>query len=161
MTTKGKDNTFKDVVVRKNKVEQALKWLITHNSHYHDVKIDMNLLDTLSGNGIPHNLQVIETESDPEGISADQHVLNERVDNICVENEDNVFDEKTETSSFLPHSTNEQLEHDAIQNMLGPKMDWPSVGDESLNEYSTPFLAIMAFPCSFPDGKGDPTNPAL
>ena len=113
----------------------------------------MNLLDTLPVNGIPHNLQVIETESDPEGISADHHVLNERVDNICVENEDNVFDEKTETSSFVPHSTNQQLEHDAIQNMLGPKIDWPSVGDEPLNEYTTPFLATMAFPCLFPDGE--------
>lgn len=35
------------------------------------------------------------------------------------------------------------------------------MGDEPLNEYTTPFLATMAFPCLFPDGKGDPTNPAL
>jgi hypothetical protein len=35
------------------------------------------------------------------------------------------------------------------------------VGDQPLNEYNTPFLATMAFPCLFPDGKGDPTNPAL
>ena len=56
---------------------------------------------------------------------------------------------------------NEQLEHDAIQNKLGAKIDWPNVGDEPLNEYTTPFLATMAFPCLFPDGEGDPTNPAL
>ena len=161
VTMKGKDNTFKDVFVRKNKVEQALEWLIKHNPHYHDVKLDTNLLNTLPVNGIPHNLQVIETNSDPEGISVDQHVLHEMVHNIYVENED-VFDEKTETSSFLPQSTmNEQLEHDAIQNKLGAKIDWPNVGDEPLNEYTTPFLATIAFPCLFPDGKGDPTNPAL
>ena len=35
------------------------------------------------------------------------------------------------------------------------------MGDEPLNEYTTPFLATMTFPCLFPDGKGDPTNPAL
>ena len=30
-----------------------------------------------------------------------------------------------------------------------------------LNEYTTPFLATLAFPTLFPDGKGDPTNPRL
>ena len=33
--------------------------------------------------------------------------------------------------------------------------------NEPLNEYTTPFLATMAFPTLFPDGKGDPTNPSL
>ena len=40
-------------------------------------------------------------------------------------------------------------------------MPWQTVGSESLNEYVTPFLATMAFPTLFPDGKGDPTNPSL
>ncbi|CAB3978949.1 Hypothetical predicted protein [Paramuricea clavata] len=40
-------------------------------------------------------------------------------------------------------------------------MNWPSLGDEPLNEYSTPFLATMAFPSLFPDSRGDPTNPCL
>ena len=53
---------------------------------------------------------------------------------------------------------NEQLEHDAIQNKLGAKIDWPNVGDEPLNEYTTTFLATVAFPCLFPDGEGDPTK---
>ena len=39
-------------------------------------------------------------------------------------------------------------------------VDWPTLGNSPLNEYSTPFLATMAFPTLFPDGKGDPTNPA-
>ena len=30
-----------------------------------------------------------------------------------------------------------------------------------MNEYLTPFLATLAFPTLFPDGKGDPTNPSL
>ena len=30
-----------------------------------------------------------------------------------------------------------------------------------MNEYLTPFLATMAFPTLFPDGKGDPTNPSV
>ena len=40
-------------------------------------------------------------------------------------------------------------------------MPWPTVDNEPLNEYLTPFLATLAFPTLFPDGKGDPTNPSL
>lgn len=40
-------------------------------------------------------------------------------------------------------------------------MAWPTAEDQPLNESQTPFLAIMAFPTLFPDGKGDPTNQAL
>ena len=35
------------------------------------------------------------------------------------------------------------------------------MGNSPLNEYVTPYLATMAFPTLFPDGKGDPTNPAI
>ena len=40
-------------------------------------------------------------------------------------------------------------------------MPWPTVDNEPLNEYLTPFLATLAFPTLFSDGKGDPTNPSL
>ena len=40
-------------------------------------------------------------------------------------------------------------------------MLWPTVDDQPLNEYQTPYLATMALPTLFPDGKGDPTNQAL
>ena len=84
--------------------------------------------------------------------------------NIDVQSEEeHVFDENTETSSFLPEIANVQLEHDAIKNDLkfADKLKWPTIENEPLNEYTTPFLATMAFPTLFPDGKGDPTNPAL
>ena len=32
------------------------------------------------------------------------------------------------------------------------------VGKNALNEFTTEYLASMAFPTRFPDGKGDPTN---
>jgi hypothetical protein len=36
------------------------------------------------------------------------------------------------------------------------KLDFPKHDEEPLNEYRTPNLATMAFPCLFPHGKGDP-----
>jgi hypothetical protein len=59
-------------------------------------------------------------------------------------------------------SINDQLENDAIKTCLGnAKIKWPSISNDPLNEYTTPFLATMAFPALFPDSKGDPTNPSL
>ena len=66
----------------------------------------------------------------------------------------------TNTSSFLPHCNN-NLETNIIDSELHcPRIDWLSIKNEQLNEYTTPFLATMAFPTLFLDGKGDPTNPS-
>ena len=68
-------------------------------------------------------------------------------------------------SSFLPVGQPKQQEMEAIRKQLFAEepIQWPTVSNEPLNEYQTPFLATMAFPtCTlFPDGKGDPTNQAL
>lgn len=44
---------------------------------------------------------------------------------------------------------------------LNEPIAWLSVHNQPINEYQTPFLATLAFPTLFPDGKGDPTNPSL
>ena len=72
-----------------------------------------------------------------------------------------MYDHKTDTSTFLPHGNNDQFEQDAIHSELTTKISWPPIGDQPLNDYTTPFLATMAFPCLFPDSKGDPNNPSL
>ncbi|CAB3978950.1 Hypothetical predicted protein [Paramuricea clavata] len=50
------NNYLKDVSVRKNKVEEALYWLIKHNPVYHDVCIDRGVLDGLPSHGVPEDL---------------------------------------------------------------------------------------------------------
>ena len=40
-------------------------------------------------------------------------------------------------------------------------MHWPSIDGQPLSEFSTPYLATVAFSCLFPDGLGEPTNPVL
>ena len=48
--------------------------------------------------------------------------------------------------------------HDQI---TGKTVNWPTIENQPLNEYTTPYLATMAFPTLFPDAKGDPTIPSL
>ena len=40
VTMKGKDNAFKDVIVRRSKVQQALIWLIQNSQHYTNVTLN-------------------------------------------------------------------------------------------------------------------------
>ena len=54
---KGKNNTFKDVNVRRQKVMDALQWLINNNPLYKDVQLNQDcLINSLPENGIPPEL---------------------------------------------------------------------------------------------------------
>lgn len=158
---KGKDNTFKDVTVRRGKVHSALLWLIENNPLYAELEINMKSLNSLPENGIPSDLLTVETD---DQIVSDENVQPDPGPATYNPADDTVYNESTEMSSFLPVGEHQQQEIEAVRNQLlsaQELMEWPSVGDEPLNEYQTPFLATMAFPSLFPDGKGDPTNPSL
>ena len=153
LTVKGKDNALKDVLVWRQKVEQALRWLLKHNPQYRCVTIDTNALESLPSNGIP-NIRTVETLEDPDAVD------DQDTDTILTGGE--VVNCDKETNSFLPVSSNSCLESEEIKsNVNNSKINWPSIDDQPLNEYTTPFLATLAFPTLFPDGNGDPTNPCL
>ena len=154
---KGKDNNFKDISVRKQKVADALQWLINKNPHYKDVSLNYSSLNSLPEHGIPNELISVERENkDNEYTEPDFGPQNEQ---------DIIYNEHTQMNSFLPISEYQQQEIQAIQHELSKNqhqaMCWPTIGSEPINEYTTPFLATLAFPTLFPDGKGDPTNPSL
>ena len=150
---KGKENTLKDVTVRRQKVQNAFQWLIKNNPQYKELKIDLDSLNSLPENGVPSDLKTLEIDSDCEYTPVDSNLI---IDS------DIVFDKDTETSSFLVIGQKQKLEMEAIQSEIeGKSVDWPTAKNDPLNEFKTPFLATMAFPALFPDGKGDPTNPSL
>ena len=59
---KGKDNTFKDVNVRKQKLHDALVWLIRNNPLYSEVTMNDDTLNLLPDNGILPDLMTVETD---------------------------------------------------------------------------------------------------
>ncbi|CAH3173109.1 unnamed protein product, partial [Porites lobata] len=154
---KGKENSFKDVTVRRQNVADALQWLVNNNSHYKDITINQNSLNSLPEHGVPHGLLSVETENIDLNATCEPDLGPQNEDDI-------VYNEGTEMSSFLPIPECQQQEIEAVRQQLSNDsnhLPWPTVGSEPLNEYVTPFLATMAFPTLFPDGKGDPTNPSL
>ena len=122
------------------------------------MKINQHSLNNLPDHGVPHDIISVETE--------DVHTETCEPDFGPQNAEDTVYNEQTEMNSFLPIPQCEQQEVQAIQHQLSSTdnnqvMSWPTVHNDPINEYTTPFLATLAFPTLFPDGKGDPTNPSL
>ena len=156
----GKDNSCKEVTVRRHKVEGALHWLTLHNPQYKDVNVDQDTLNCLPDDGVPSQLPTFETKSDElfENDSDQDSLIDTELHN----DSDVVYNKDTETSSFLPIQHNGKQEKEEIQEEItGKIMNWPSIQNKPFNEYTTPYLATMAFPTLFPHGKGDPTNPSL
>ena len=154
---KGRDNTFKDVTVRKQKVHNALVWLMNNNPHYSQLLINEDALNSLPENGVPPDLMSVETN---DNIVSDDNCSPDVGPPSYDPTEDIAYDDFVEKSSFLPVGEQQKQEIEAVRNQLaesGP-MQWPSLENEPLNEYQVSHLATMAFPTLFPDGKGDPTN---
>ena len=61
---KGRDNTLKDVTVRKQKVHNALVWLISNNPQYSEIQVNEDALSLLPENGVPSELTTVETDDD-------------------------------------------------------------------------------------------------
>ncbi|CAB4010472.1 Hypothetical predicted protein, partial [Paramuricea clavata] len=157
---KGRENTFRDVTVRKQKVQNALVWLINNNPHYSELLINEDALNSLPENGVPPDLMTVETDDD---IVSDDNCSPDVGPPTDNPSEDIVYNDSTEMSSFLPVGEQQQQEIEAVRNQLSENepMQWPSVENEPINEYQVSHLATMALPTLFPDGKGDPTNQGL
>ena len=112
-----------------------------------------------TNNSVPSGLLSLETDEDIISGDSEQD-LGPPTDNPS---EGTVYNESTDMSSFLPVGEQQEQELNAVRNQLSgdEPMSWPTVEDQPLNECQTPYLATMAFPTLFPDGKGDPTNQAL
>lgn len=50
--------------VRKEKVQNALQWLIENNPHYAGVDINLEALNSLPENGVPTDILTADTDSE-------------------------------------------------------------------------------------------------
>ena len=117
LKVKGRKNTFKDVNVRRQKVHDALMWLVHNNPHYADVEIDQQALNTLPTNGIPSDLLTVETDED--FITDDAEPDLGPPSNYPFE--DTVYNESNDMSSFLPVGEQQQQELNAVRQQLSAR----------------------------------------
>ncbi len=108
---KGRDNTFKDVTVRKQKVHNALVWLISNNSHYSEITINEDALNSLPENGVAPDLITVETDND---IVSDDNCSLDVGPPTDNPSQDIVHNDSTEMSSFLHVGEQQQQEMEEI-----------------------------------------------
>ena len=99
MKVKVTNNSFKDVTVRKGKVQIALQWLIENNSNYAGVDINVEALNSLPENGVPADLLTVDTNAEVFSVENAKPDLSS---GPCSFNpdEDVVYNSSCEMSSF-------------------------------------------------------------
>jgi len=120
VSIKGKDNAYKDLTVRREKVSCALHWLVQHNPVYKNITIDYDCLSSLPCEGIPkelHHIDCITNNKDRE-IDPDRGPLD--VNEIP-------FNEETELSSTVLNRVTLKPQKQLITDQLlqKHKLNWP------------------------------------
>ena len=111
---KGKDNTFKDVTVQKQRVHDALVWLINNNPQYSEVLVNEDALNILPENGIPSELMTVETDD----VISNDNCLPDAGPPTDSPIEEIVYNNSTEMSSFLLVGEQQQQEIKAVRSQL-------------------------------------------
>ena len=149
-SVKGKmDNTF-EFKVRRAVVLKALQWLISNNPLYKHVTLDMGRINSLPEDGyiIVDTIELTENKllAADEGPSDEDPSDEDKRDIQC--------------TSFLPSVPSQTQEIHKVKSSINglSETNQLEISSQGLNELSTSCVATMAFPCLFPDGKGDPTN---
>ena len=142
---KNADSSNRYFQVRRKVVLEALVWLKKYNPLYQNIIIDYDLLNDLPIDG---TLDIKENIiNDSEVISPD-FGLNDASSDHC------------ESSNFIPTVERQPTEKDRLSKTFEKEnnCNYLDIEPTPFNEFSTPYLATLAFPTLFPDGKGDPTD---
>ena len=96
-------------------------------------------------NSIPDDLLSVETDVPHDDV--DPEIINnigEPHNSEDYSDDDIVYNKDSEMSSFFQLPEAEQQEEDAMLEQLQNQiMDWPSIENEPLSEFTTPFLATL------------------
>lgn len=168
----GDESAIQTFKVRKDKVWRALCWLKQYNIHYKQITIDMTSLDWIDGT--EGNLDVaiewndMETEEDDIlDCNADLGPLPKQTKKKMQTNSDiPVFGCLNEDPSDQLHLSEEDaVIQDALREAVAKSpnksqisIEWPTIAEKPISEYSDTPIFALAYPWLFPGGFGDPTN---
>ena len=141
---KGIAEKSRDFTVRREKVLNALSWLVANNKAYRDVIIDNERINNLPVEG---NVETTELQLD---ISDDAIKID-----TGPSNDDEFEKADVVTNSFVPSSLQQPKEKKRLNETI-QSCEMEVNCEEPFNEFETPYLASMSFPTLFPDCKGDP-----
>ena len=154
-TIKGRNEFEKEFKVRRQVVVDSLLWLKSNNPLYENIHIDFDRISSLPIDGFL-SVQTVDFQEQLDTWPCDTGPPNSDFF-------DDTFADDCNSSSFLPSNPSQQMENSIISDSAERlcTQNTLDIGPDPLDEFSTPFLASLAFPALFPDTKGDPTNSAL
>ena len=161
----GVDQTHRDFRVRRTAVEQALRYLVTHNKYYraNDVRIDEEALLLLPEDGSLCDFDPVVLET-PDATDGDDNSSTTDIPpsggELSTENDDEIV------RSFVPHVTRSLTEQETVRQIVQPQptrdqsqnsstLMWPSIGGRPINEFDTEGYFSCAFPTLYPTGAAD------
>ena len=163
----GSTKTTESVLkVNKEKVLHALQFLKEYNIHYKNIEIKMENLDWMCGGVDTIERHITEIEDAQEDITMKPETedigpcptqANEPKD-LCDENIGHfgyINEKTTSTLSKQDRLINNTLQKEVKQGKKECLLNWPSIGDVPVNEYSDTRIFALAFPWLFPGGEGD------
>lgn len=183
-----KIETSKLLRVRRQKIKDALEWLIQNNPLYKDITFSEKNINDLPDDAIPNSLWItmdLTTNVDASNACRSGYT-NENSDNIDSENntEKEVINEsdKTceadETIATLSASalidvdgvdiSTDDIQNHILNNTFVEKQDMKTSdntyfmiphSEKPVNQYANPLLLLALFPTLFPYGLGNPDDP--
>ncbi|KAI0077933.1 hypothetical protein K474DRAFT_1748012, partial [Panus rudis PR-1116 ss-1] len=146
----------KPLVVRKEKVQNALYWLKSHNPLYRDVDINYDVLNTLQNEQIlPVHIEHILPENIPD-VTTDRYDHNNvETNSTNIDNNPYIF-EKVVITDVEGHVSTNELRSAAMRHVKqkgGSFIQIPH-GSTPMNEFNNPTLFPMMYPTLYPYGMG-------
>lgn len=162
--------TSKDFRLNAFKIRQWIQYLRKYNKWYRTVGVNdvaLNLLRTQEGGEIQRLFEIDDESVDAVSAINDGPVAADSggaiVDDMDVTHTGvfranvNVDERNTLRQLLNLRSASQYSTQSIISTMLAttPVVDYPSILDEAVNEYTTDGYIARAFPCLFPYGRGD------
>ena len=144
------------LLVRRERVLRALKWLQTHNRYYKDIRLNMDVLNSLEDEGIlPVHIDVVPSTSAQESlVSGYEPRVDSEGSDVHLDSQD-VFQsvvvadvDANSSPSILRAAAMEHIKKKGARYLQVPHGGTP-VGD-----FNNPSLLPMTFPSLFPYGLG-------
>jgi len=145
ITVEGKENTTKDLILRRQRVSMALQWLVEHSPVYKSIKINYSCLSSLPSEGIPSDLQKVHcTKISEDEIDPDRGPL----DRGPLDSDELPFNHETALSSTLLNPVVLKPQKQLIKGEIlqQHKTASPNKEIKPLNEFKIQLPATMAFP---------------
>ena len=159
--------TAKMFRVQKRAIHDALVFLCEHHTDHSKVEIDMSALDWLKGEEGSIDCHVLETEEIITAEDADANLEDIGPAPLqCQHTGDNIscfghIDDRgpsviSKGDANISAAISETLKKSSLKDDV--VIDWPTVSDAAVDEFSDVRLFVNAFPWLFPGGMGDPKD---